>query len=40
MTQEFIVNLIGVVIEMIIASVIIIKSIIGIKNMKQKEVKQ
>ena len=40
MTQDFIVNLIGVVVLMAIASVIIIKSIIGIKNMKQKEVKQ
>jgi hypothetical protein len=31
----FIVNLIGVIIEMIIASIIIVKSFIGIKKMKR-----
>jgi hypothetical protein len=37
-TQESIVNFIGVVAEMVIASMIIIKSFIGIKKMKPKGV--
>jgi hypothetical protein len=40
MTQDFVVNLIGVVVLMAIASVILIRGIIWVIKLKPKEVKQ
>jgi energy-converting hydrogenase Eha subunit E len=40
MTQDFIVNFIGVITVMAVASIILIRGIIWVKNLNPKEVKQ